>query len=217
MASRLMTVFLLAALGGGCFLLMPRLRNYHLPGNQQGYEPAQPIAFSHRQHAGELSVSCVYCHFGAERSRHAGFPSASLCMNCHRFVTASWQAMVREYLEALHANRPARPLVSAELAKLYDSLGLDDQLLPDPKKPSKPIVWIRVHNLPAYACFDHRAHIQAGATCQRCHGPVETMDRVRQVEDLSMGWCVDCHRNPGLSKSGGQQLQPSTDCAVCHH
>jgi hypothetical protein len=198
--------------------LFDRLKSYHLPGNQQGYEPAQPIAFSHREHAGDLQISCLYCHYGAESSPHAGVPSASVCMTCHRFVTASQKDMLAEILEARKARRAPKRLVSPELAKLYDALGLDEEKLePDPNKKPENIKWIKIHNLPAFTCFDHRSHVHAGLTCQRCHGPIETMERVRQVEDLSMGWCINCHRDSGRTGLTGKEIQPSTDCATCHH
>ena len=222
MSSRLVTVVLLAGLGWGSIELMPRLTSYPLPGNQQGYAPEQPIAFSHRLHAGELKIACLYCHFGAEQGPHAGFPATSICMNCHRLVSANWDATLHEYVAALRTNEPPKRVVSPEIQKLYDSLGLDSQLQPDPARKAHPIPWVKVHNLPAYACFDHHAHVNAGITCQHCHGPVETMDRIRQVEDLSMGWCVDCHRNaeradlPAKTLTG-KFLRPSTDCAVCHY
>jgi hypothetical protein len=197
--------------------LVHRLKGYPLPGNQQGYEPAQPIAFSHQQHAGQLQISCAYCHYGAETSSHAGIPPASVCMTCHRFVTAPQKAMLAEALEARKAKRPPQPIVSPELQKLYDALALNDKLEPDPAKHPTPIAWVKVHNLPAFTCFDHRAHVHAGVECQRCHGPVETMVRLRQVEDLSMGWCVNCHRETGRTGLNGTTVQPSTDCATCHH
>lgn len=139
-------------------------------------------------------------------------------MTCHRFVTAPQQDVLAEILEARKAKRTPKRIVSSELQKLYDALGLDSEKLePDPNKQPKPIKWIRVHNLPSFTCFDHRSHVHAGLTCQRCHGPVETMERVRQVEDLSMGWCVNCHRESGRTGLAGKQVQPSTDCATCHH
>lgn len=217
MASRLLTVVLLLGLGGGWLALLPRLKGHHLPGNQQDYEPTQPIAFSHRLHAGELKIACLYCHFGAEKSTHAGVPAASLCMNCHRLVTASWEVTLHQHIEALRKNEAPQHVVSPELQKLYDNLGLDSQLQPDARKQATPIAWVRVHNLPSYACFDHRAHVAAGVLCQHCHGQVESMDRIRQVEDLSMGWCIECHRNPGQAGPLGKPLRPSTDCAVCHY
>ena len=152
-----MTVVLLAGLGWGSFELIPRLASYPLPGNQQGYAPEQPVAFSHRLHAGELQIACLYCHFGAEKGQHAGFPATSLCMNCHRLVSANWDATFHEYMEALRTNQPPKRVVSPEVQKLYDSLGLDSQLQPDPARTAHPIPWVKVHNLPAYACFDHHA------------------------------------------------------------
>jgi hypothetical protein len=201
----------------GSTLLVGRLRSYPLPGNQQGYEPTQPIAFSHRLHAGDVQISCAYCHYGAERSKHAGIPPASVCMTCHRFVTAPQKIMIPEILEARKANRTPKPVISPELRKLYDALALDDNLERDPNKTPKPIEWIKVHNLPAYACFDHRAHVKADVSCQRCHGPIETMDRVRQVSDLSMGWCVNCHRETQVTSADNKTVRPSIDCATCHH
>jgi len=217
LARRLMTVVLLIGLVISSVVLSGRLRSYPLPGNQQGYEPEQPIAFSHRLHAGEVQISCLYCHYGAERSRHAGIPSASICMTCHRFVTASQKVMIPEILEARKANRTPKPVISPELQKLYDALGLGSNLERDPKTPPQPIAWVKVHNLPAYTCFDHRAHLRAEVACQRCHGPVETMDRLRQVSDLSMGWCVNCHRETEIAGVAGKTGRPSIACATCHH
>lgn len=215
--SGLLTVVLLAGLGWGSMELIPRLKSYPLPGNQQGYAPEQPIAFSHRLHAGDLKLACLYCHFGAEQGRHAGIPATSICMNCHRFVAANWDATFPEYVEALRTNQQPKRVVSPEVQKLYDSLGLDAHLQVDPTRIAHPIPWVKVHNLPAYACFDHRAHVNSGVKCQQCHGPVETMDRVRQVEDLSMGWCLDCHRNPERAGLKGNSVRSSSDCAVCHY
>ena len=217
LSSRLLTVVLLLTLAASSTVLAFRLKNYSLPGNQQGYEPVQPIAFSHRLHAGDLQIACIYCHSGANRSRHAGFPAASLCMNCHRFVTASPDAMQQELDRARQAKRPPQPVISPELAKLYDALGLDDKMQLDPAKKPQPISWVKVHNLPDFACFDHRPHVNAGVACQHCHGPVQTMERVRQVEDLSMGWCVNCHRQTGVTGVAGKKVKPSTDCTACHY
>lgn len=217
MSSRLLTLVLLVGLLGGGALLVPRLGLVHLPGNQQGYEPAQPIAFSHRLHAGELQVSCLYCHFGAERSHHAGIPAASVCMNCHGFVTAPLGAVRAEDEQARQEGRKPRRIVSPELQKLYDALGLDAALRRDPARPTAPIAWVRVHALPDFVTFDHRPHVQAGVACQQCHGPVETMDRVSQAQSLSMGWCVNCHRQASGTEAAGRRLAPSIDCATCHH
>jgi hypothetical protein len=217
MTRRLLTIVLLVGLVISSLVLARQATQYHLPGNQEGYEPEQPIAFSHQQHAGQLQIACLYCHVGAESSKHAGFPSGSICMTCHRFVTARQKDMLPEILEARKAKRTPKPIISPELQKLYDALGLDDKLQPDPNRKPRPIAWVRVHNLPAFACFDHRSHVTAGVKCERCHGPVETMERVRQVTDLSMGWCVDCHRESEKTGISGKAVRPSTDCTTCHH
>jgi Cytochrome c7 and related cytochrome c len=217
LARYLLTTVLLAGLVISSLVLARQAKDFHLPGNQEGYEPEQPIAFSHRQHAGQLQIACLYCHYGAENSKHAGLPPGSICMSCHRFVTAPQKDMLPEILEARKAKRTPKPIISPELQKLYDALGLDDKLQPDPKKKPNPIAWVRVHNLPAFACFDHRSHVKAGVTCERCHGPVETMERVRQVTDLSMGWCVNCHRESEKTGVDGKAVRPSTDCVTCHY
>jgi Cytochrome c7 and related cytochrome c len=214
---RLLTIVLLVGLVISSLVLVRRLMSYPLPGNQRGFEPEQPIAFSHRQHAGDMQISCLYCHFGAESSQHAGIPSASICMTCHRFVTAPQAALLQELLEARKAKRTPVPVVSPEMQKLYDALGLDNKMERDPNKKPHAIAWVKVHYLPAYACFDHRSHVRAGLACQQCHGQVETMERVQQVSDLSMGWCVNCHRESARTGVDGKRVAPSTDCATCHH
>jgi hypothetical protein len=216
-ASRLVRIVLFAGLILSSLFLVSRLRGVPWAGNQQGYEPVQPITFSHQLHSGKLQIDCLYCHFGAEKGRHAGIPAASLCMNCHGLVTASRDAVLQEFRQAQQADRPARPVVSAELSKLYDALGVDDKLQPDPAKKSQPIAWVKVHNLPAFSCFDHRPHVRAGVDCKDCHGPVDTMERVRQVADLSMGWCVNCHRETARTGVAGKSVRPSTDCSACHY
>ncbi len=217
MRSRVVTIVLLVGITFSGLALVTRLRGYHLPGNQQGYEPEQPIAFSHRLHAGELQISCQYCHGGSEKSRHAGIPAANVCMNCHRHVTAPMVALRAEDERAKSEKRVPHRVFSPELQKLYDALGLDEKLQPEPGKSARAIPWVRVHNLPDHACFDHRAHVAAGVACQRCHGPVETMERVRQVEDLSMGWCVNCHREANRTGIAGKKVRASTDCSACHY
>jgi hypothetical protein len=207
MAHRLVRIVLLMGLAVSVVLLISRLNGFYWPGNQQDYEPKQPIAFSHQLHSGKLQIACLYCHSGAEKSRQAGIPAASLCMNCHRLVTASREAVLLESQDALQEHRKAKPVVSDKLKELYKAL-----------EQQEPIAWVRVHNLPAFACFDHRPHVTAGVTCQKCHGPVETMERVRQATNLSMGWCVDCHRETA-NRTGvdGKKLKPSTDCSACHY
>ncbi len=217
MNSRVTTYVLSIALLFALLVLAHRVSGIRLAGDQTGYEPAQPIAFSHRLHAGELEIGCLYCHSGAERSRHAGVPAAKVCMNCHTFVTASLGALRAEDELAKKENRKPRLIISPELAKLYDALGLDEQRKPDPEKRPRPIEWVRVHNLPDFVYFDHRPHVYAGVRCQRCHGPVETMERVRQVESLNMGWCVNCHREVNRTGVNGKPVHASIDCSVCHY
>ncbi len=214
---RLTTTVLLVGLALSLVPLVPQLWAAHLPGNQQGYEPAQPIAFSHRLHAGELEMSCLYCHSDAEKGRHAGLASATVCMNCHRFITAPARDKLAEDELAKEEKRPPRTIISPELAKLYAALGLDEKLQRDPAESPLPIHWRKVHNLPSFTRFDHRAHVNAGVACQRCHGAVESMERVRQVEDLSMGWCVQCHRDANANGVAGRVVHPSNDCTTCHH
>ncbi len=197
--------------------LAPKLLDVRLPGIQRGYEPEQPIRYSHRLHAGEMQIPCQYCHFGAERSRHAGIPPVNVCMNCHKFVTAPMGAVRAEDEAAARENRAPRRVVSAELRKLYDALALGDDLQPDPAKPQRPIAWVKVHNEPDFVIFDHRPHVAAGVACQTCHGPVETMERMRQVSDLTMGWCVNCHRDANRTGIVGRTVQASIDCSACHY
>ncbi len=136
-------------------------------GRQQYYSPDQPIAFSHKVHVGQNKIDCKYCHTTAEKSMHAGIPSTQLCMNCHNVV------------------KEGKTTGKDEIAKIYKSL-----------ETNKPIEWVKVHNLPDHVFFSHAQHVKVGKLdCKECHGPVETMDRIIQVEDLSMGWCINCHRN----------------------
>ncbi len=199
--------------------------NVRLPGDQQGYAPAQPIAYSHRLHAGELQIDCLYCHFGAETSRHAGVPPLAVCMNCHATVSAGWDATLAERQAALKEKREPRRIVSDRLRPLFDAVGLDEAGKPDPTKTPRPVTWTRVHALPSFAAFSHERHVARGVACQACHGPVETMERMRQESPLSMGWCIECHR-ANDAKGTGVTLPPvgqrapghvSTDCAACHY
>jgi hypothetical protein len=217
MRARIITITLLVGILLVAVSLLSALTRYQLPGNNKGYRPVQPIAYSHRVHAGEMAIACLYCHPGAERSRRAGIPSANICMNCHQFVTASLGAVRDEERAAREENREPRPVISSELQLLYDALGLDEQLRRDPARAEEPIEWIKVHNLPDFAAFDHRPHVTAGVACQRCHGPIESMDRVRQSEDLTMGWCVQCHRESGGTRIAGRPVDPSLDCVTCHY
>lgn len=189
-----------------------------LTGVDTGYEPAQPIAYSHRLHAGELEIPCQYCHYGAERSRHAGIPPTSVCMNCHRFVTAPQDQVKAEEALARTEGRQPRTITSAEIRKIYRSLGLDDSGQPDPGRRRRAIRWKQVHFTPDFVNFDHRRHVAAGVVCQTCHGEVQTMERVSQFAPLTMGWCVQCHRDNNVKAAKkGSAFRASTDCAACHY
>lgn len=208
---------LLVGLCFGLALLVSAASRWHMPDNQQGYAPEQPIAYSHRLHAGELQIDCKFCHSAAESSRYAGIPASSVCMKCHRYVTASFAQLQQESQAADREGRTPRTVISPELKKLYQSLALDDDLQPIPGKTPQSISWVRVHNLPDFACFNHQAHVAVGVSCQRCHGPVESMERVSQYASLSMGWCVNCHRDSTRDGVNGREVNASTDCTVCHH
>lgn len=188
------------------------------PGDDTGYAPKQPIAFSHALHAGDLKIDCLYCHSAAERSRHAGIPSPSTCMNCHRFVADRIANVRAAEARAAAESRPVEMPVSSEIMKLYAALGLDRDQKPRAGATPSSIDWVRVHRLPDHASFDHSRHVVAGVACRECHGAVESMERVRQVQDLSMGWCLDCHRQKS------RELGPATpalfageDCGSCHY
>lgn len=217
MRSRITTVILGLGLLFSLILLASKFGSARLPGNQQGYEPAQPIAYSHRLHAGELKMECLYCHFNAAQSRHAGIPSANVCLNCHTKVRSSFGAVRQEDEIAAKENRKPRALVSTELGKFYGAVGLNPASEPSVEGLTKSISWTRVHNLPDYVYFDHRAHVRVGVACQTCHGPVETMERMRQHASLSMGWCVNCHRESNEKGVQGRRVNASIDCATCHY
>ncbi len=217
MSRNTITVILLVGLLFSLLVLASGMRAWRLPDNQQGYSPEQPIAYSHRLHAGELGINCQFCHTGAEHGRHAGIPSSDVCMKCHKFVTSSFDVLQEEITRADKEKRKPKTIVSDELRKLYDSLGLSDPQQPVDEGAASSIPWVRVHNLPDYVYFDHRAHVAAGVTCQKCHGPVESMERMRQFETLSMGWCVNCHREATAEGVNGRAVHASTDCAVCHY
>ena len=150
-------------------------------GVQKGYAPVQPINYSHELHAGTYKINCLYCHSGADKGKQASIPSASTCMNCHMHINAS----------AKYDGK-----VSPEIAKLYNAVGWDaEKRAYDPTKPKTPIKWVRIHNLPDHAYFNHAQHVKIGKVeCQACHGPIETMAVVSQQRSLQMGWCINCHR-----------------------
>lgn len=147
-------------------------------GRQQGYQPEQPIKFSHQLHAGLNKIDCKYCHVGAERGKTAVIPSLNICMNCHKAVQEGPQ------------------YGKEEITKIYTAIGWDpekQQYIENYQQ--KSIKWIKIHNLPDHVYFNHSQHVKVGGVeCQTCHGPIEEMEVVKQFAPLSMGWCIQCHR-----------------------
>ena len=157
-------------------------------GRSKNYQPEQPIFYSHTVHAGINQINCLYCHGGAQESKHANIPSVNVCMNCHMGIN--------EYVKGPQLLREDGSKVdgTAEIQKLYQFAGWD----PSAKKytgKGKAIEWVRIHNLPDHVYFNHSQHVTAGKqNCQTCHGEIQKMDEVYQFTDLSMGWCINCHR-----------------------
>ena len=158
-------------------------------GVRQDYAPEQPIAFSHKIHAGDNKVDCNYCHSSARNSKHSGIPSANVCMNCHMYIDGS---EIKDEAGNLKYNGERSP----EIAKIYAAIGWDaENRAYTPGYEEKPIRWVRIHNLPDLAYFNHAQHVTAGEVeCQTCHGPVEEMEVMYQYSPLTMGWCIECHR-----------------------
>jgi hypothetical protein len=159
-------------------------------GRQKGYQPKQPIYYSHKVHAGINQINCLYCHGSAWESKQAAIPSVNICMNCHKAVTSY------EKGPKLYDENGKEINGTVEINKLYKYAGFDPKNPAkwDPSK-SKPVEWIRIHNLPDHVYFNHSQHVKAGKVqCQSCHGEITAMDEVKQVSELSMGWCVNCHR-----------------------
>lgn len=156
-------------------------------GRQKDYMPEQPIFYSHKVHAGINQINCLYCHAGAEKSKHAMIPSENICMNCHKTIS--------EYGGPdLFTAEGKKVNGTAEIQKLYDHVGWD-KASQKYTKPGKPIEWTKIHNLPDHVYFNHSQHVVAGKQqCQTCHGAITEMDEVHQFAELSMGWCVNCHR-----------------------
>ncbi|MFB9842286.1 c-type cytochrome [Mucilaginibacter ginsenosidivorans] len=153
----------------------------------QGYQPVQPIKFPHDLHAGAMKINCQYCHSGAYKSKNASIPSLNVCMNCHKVITG-----------LKGSNAP-----SAEIHKIYDALGYDPQTQKYDSTKMRPVQWVRIHNLPDFAYFNHSQHVKVqGLKCQTCHGPVETMKEVYQYSPLTMKWCIQCHRRTEVNTKG---------------
>lgn len=204
-------VLAVGAGGGAVYAATIVLFGFSPQATDVGYAPVQPVPYSHALHAGKLGLDCRYCHTSVESGLHANIPPTQTCMGCHSNVT-------------LPADRKNRILPVEES-----------------HRTGNPIRWVRIHDLPDYAYFDHGAHVRRGVGCVSCHGRIDTMDVVQQDQPLSMQWCLDCHRNPekhlrpmdqvtnmnwtppngdqnafGLELMKQYGIKPSQDCSTCH-
>jgi hypothetical protein len=189
-----------------------------------GYSPKQPVPYSHTLHAGKLKIDCRYCHTTVEQAGHAAIPPTATCGNCH----GGERTKAGATLGIIHPDNPL-------LQPVRDSL-----------ETKEPVEWQRVHNLPDFVYFNHSVHIARGVSCVSCHGRIDKMEVVTQVEPLSMKWCIDCHRNPEshirdpklvtqldfkpLDSDGNEidfesygsewkerlKIQPNISCSTCH-
>jgi mono/diheme cytochrome c family protein len=220
---RTTTVIILIIIGGllsSGWYALKGIGVYADPKANEVYHPEQPIFFSHKIHAGDNAINCQYCHSGVERSKTAGIPSVNVCMNCHKGISKG-------------------PTTGTEeIAKIYEAAGWDPEK-GEYNKPQKPIKWIKVHNLQDFVFFSHQQHVKVGKQeCATCHGDVPKMTTVQQVQPLTMGWCIDCHKKtevPGMkdnpyyeslhkklaAKYKGQAItvdkMGGIDCVRCHY
>ena len=161
-------------------------------GIDQGYMPIQPIHYSHKIHSGDNQIDCQYCHSSARVSKHSGIPSLNVCMNCHENIAEydGEEDLEKGYTKDFYTN---------EIKKLYKAVGWDEN-----KRiytgDVEPVKWVRIHNLPDFVYFNHSQHVNvAGVECQTCHGPVEEMEIAYQHSSLTMGWCINCHRETNVN------------------
>ena len=198
-------------------------------GIDQGYAPIQPIHYSHKIHAGANQIECKYCHSSARVSKHSGIPALNVCMNCHEYI-ADYNG--EEDLE----NGYTKDFYTNEIKKLYNAVGWDEENQVYTGN-TQPVKWVRIHNLPDFVYFNHAQHAQvAKVECQTCHGPVEEMEIMYQYSPLTMGWCIDCHRESNVDKNneyyqkvhdelskkyGVEELTVAQlggiECAKCHY
>lgn len=205
-------------------------------GVDQGYAPIQPIHYSHKIHAGDNKIECKYCHSSARVSKHSGIPSLNVCMNCHKSIYEYQGNPEGPSAEDL-ANGYTNEFYTGEIKKLYKAVGWDEENQKYTGE-SQPVEWVRIHNLPDLAYFNHSQHVSvAGIECQTCHGPVEEMEIMYQYSPLTMGWCINCHRETNvkvddnayyakiheeLSKKYGVENLTAADlggleCGKCHY
>ncbi|UJH68374.1 c-type cytochrome [Allomuricauda sp. SCSIO 65647] len=223
-------IFLLLASAYYAFAWMMQI------GIDQGYAPVQPIHYSHKIHAGDNKIECKYCHSSARTSKHSGIPSLNVCMNCHKSIYEYKGNPEGPSAEDL-ANGYTNEFYTNEIKKLYKAVGWDEENQRYTGE-TQPIEWVRIHNLPDFAYFNHSQHVSvAGIECQTCHGPVEEMEIMYQYSPLTMGWCIDCHRETNVKladnpyyekihaelskKYGVEQLTAAQmgalECGKCHY
>ncbi|MDB9889402.1 c-type cytochrome [Flavobacteriaceae bacterium] len=170
-------------------------------GVDQGYAPVQPIHYSHKIHAGDNKIECTYCHSSARVSKHSGIPSLNVCMNCHKSIY-EYKGNPEGPTQDDLANGYTNEFYTKEIKKLYKAVGWDEETQQYTGE-SQPVEWVRIHNLPDFAYFNHSQHVSvAGVACQTCHGPVEEMEIMYQYSPLTMGWCIDCHRETNVKVEG---------------
>lgn len=163
-------------------------------GVDQGYQPVQPIHFSHKIHAGDNQIECKFCHSSARVSKTSGIPSLNVCMNCH--------ISIGEVAEETATEEYSKDFYDREIQKLYAAVGWDPAAQSYTGE-TEPVKWVRIHNLPDFAYFNHSQHVEVGGiACQTCHGPVEEMEIMYQNAPLTMGWCIDCHRETNVKTAG---------------
>ena len=160
-------------------------------GVDQGYMPVQPIHYSHKIHSGANQIECQYCHSSARVSKHSGIPSLNVCMNCHENIAEynGEEDLEKGYTKEFYTN---------EIKKLYKAVGWNEETQ-SYTGDTEPVKWVRIHNLPDFVYFNHAQHVSvAGVDCNKCHGPVEEMEILYQYSSLTMGWCIDCHRDSNV-------------------
>ena len=169
-------------------------------GVDQGYMPIQPIHYSHKIHSGANQIECQYCHSSAKKSKHSGIPSLNVCMNCHENIAEynGEEDLEKGYTKEFYTN---------EIKKLYKAVGWDENSQ-SYTGDTEPVKWVRIHNLPDFVYFNHAQHVNvAGVDCKTCHGPVEEMEILYQHSSLTMGWCINCHRETNVDLKNNEYYQ----------
>ncbi len=175
-------------------------------GVEEGYQPIQDIAFSHKIHAGDNKIECQYCHSAAKHSKHSGIPSVNVCMNCHMNISevAEDTKVIMEEGGIVLTKKE----LDKEIEEVKNAAGYyynEESEVWEYTGKTKEVKWVRVHNLPDFAYFNHSQHVTvAGVKCQKCHGPVEEMEEVYQYSPLTMGWCIDCHKDTKVDLKGNE-------------